>query len=106
MTRLPTPPKCRMNCALSAATRLSAKTWFFTLTLPHTNLKLRLLRLSLRISSVTRRYRSPHDLISTLKELLVFKPSVRASHVLEQVVEQLYEGRGYFWIGIYLAAGD
>jgi L-methionine (R)-S-oxide reductase len=55
---------------------------------------------------VTRRYRSPHDLISTLKELLVFKPSVRASHVLEQVVEQLYEGRGYFWIGIYLAAGD
>ena len=53
---------------------------------------------------MTRRYRSPHDLISSLTSL--FKPGVRADEVLEEVVEQLYEGRGYFWIGIYLAAGD
>lgn len=55
---------------------------------------------------MTRRYRSPHDLISSLNSLLVFKPGVPANEVLEEVVEQLYEGRGYFWIGIYLAAGD
>ena len=55
---------------------------------------------------MTRRYRSPHDLISSLNSLLVVKPRVQAGEVLEEVVEQLYEGRGYFWIGIYLAAGD
>lgn len=55
---------------------------------------------------MTRRYRSPHDLISSLNSLLVLKPGVQAGEVLEDVVEQLYEGRGYFWIGIYLAAGD
>jgi GAF domain-containing protein len=55
---------------------------------------------------VPKRYRSAHDLISSLKEVLVFKPSVKAKDVLEEVVEQLYHGRGYFWIGIYLAAGD
>jgi GAF domain-containing protein len=55
---------------------------------------------------VTRRYRSPHDLISSLNSLLAYKPGVHSDQVLEDVVEQLYEGRGYFWIGIYLAAGD
>lgn len=55
---------------------------------------------------MTRRYRSPHDLISSLKELLVPKAAGSPAEVLEEVVEQLYGGRGYFWIGIYLAAGD
>lgn len=55
---------------------------------------------------MTRRYRSPRDLISSLNSLLVFKPRVPAGEVLENVVAQLYEGRRYFWIGIYLAAGD
>ncbi|HEY6248886.1 MAG TPA: GAF domain-containing protein [Candidatus Angelobacter sp.] len=55
---------------------------------------------------MTKRYRSTHDLLTSLKEVLVVKPSTKASDVLEQVVEQLYQGRGYFWIGIYLAAGD
>ena len=55
---------------------------------------------------MTRRYRSPHDLISSLKSLLVFKPGVHAGQALDDVVEQLYEGRGYYCIGIYLAAGD
>lgn len=53
-----------------------------------------------------KRYRSAHDLISSLKEVLVPKPSAKAKDVLDEVVEQLYHGRGYFWIGIYLAAGD
>ena len=55
---------------------------------------------------MTKRYRSAHDLIVALKVLLVSRSSANAGDVLEEVVEQLYEGRGYFWIGIYLAAGD
>jgi L-methionine (R)-S-oxide reductase len=55
---------------------------------------------------LTTRYRSAHDLISSLTKLLVSNPRANADDVLEEVVEQLYEGRGYFWIGIYLAAGD
>jgi len=54
---------------------------------------------------VTKHYRSVHDLLTSLKSLLVPSPSADG-RVLEEVVEQLYEGRGYFWIGIYLAAGD
>lgn len=53
-----------------------------------------------------RRYRSAHDLLSSLKVLLAPDPGARAEDVLEGVVEELYSGRGYFWIGIYLAAGD
>jgi GAF domain-containing protein len=55
---------------------------------------------------VTRRYCSPHDLISSLKELLVPNGAASPAETLEEVVERLYAGRGYFWIGIYLAAGD
>jgi L-methionine (R)-S-oxide reductase len=55
---------------------------------------------------LARHYHSAHDLLSSLKELLVPQPGARADDVLEEVVEQLYHGRGYFWIGIYLAAGD
>jgi L-methionine (R)-S-oxide reductase len=55
---------------------------------------------------VTPRYRSPHDLLSSLKELLVSKPAANAEDALEEVVEALHQARGYFWIGIYLAAGD
>lgn len=55
---------------------------------------------------MTTRYRSVHDLLSSLKKLLVSNPRANADDVLEEVVEQLYEGRGYFWIGVYLAAGD
>ena len=55
---------------------------------------------------MTRHYRSAHDLISSCKELLAPNPRANAEDVLEEVVEQLYQGRGYFWIGIYLAAGD
>jgi len=55
---------------------------------------------------VTKHYRSAHELLTSLKELLIPSPSANAGDVLEEVVEHLYEGRRYFWIGIYLAAGD
>lgn len=55
---------------------------------------------------MTTRYRSAHDLLSSLKKLLVSNSRDNAGDVLEEVVEQLYEGRNYFWIGVYLAAGD
>jgi L-methionine (R)-S-oxide reductase len=55
---------------------------------------------------LARHYRSAHDLLSSLKALLAPDLETRAEEVLEEVVEQLYQGRGYFWIGIYLAAGD
>lgn len=55
---------------------------------------------------MTKHYRSAHDLLTSLKELLVPSPSSRAEKVLEEVLEQLYAGRRYFWIGIYLAAGN
>lgn len=55
---------------------------------------------------MTKHYRSAHDLLTSLKDLLVASPSSHANEVLEGVVEQLYEGRRYFWIGIYVAAGN
>ena len=55
---------------------------------------------------MTKHYRSAHDLLTSLKELLAPSLSADPGDVLEEVVEQLYAGRGYFWIGIYLAAGD
>jgi putative methionine-R-sulfoxide reductase with GAF domain len=55
---------------------------------------------------VTKRFRPASDIISSLKDLLVFKPGAKPGEVLDGVVEQLYQGRGYFWIGIYLAARD
>ena len=55
---------------------------------------------------MTKHYRSAHDLLTSLQEILVPNPSADAGDVIEEVVEQLYEGRGYFWIGIYLAAGE
>lgn len=55
---------------------------------------------------MTKHYCSARDLLTSLHELLAPSPSADAGDVFEEVVEQLYEGRGYFWIGIYLAAGD
>lgn len=54
---------------------------------------------------MTKHYRSARDLLRLVKQLLS-SPSADSAGVLEQVVEELYEGRRYFWIGIYLAAGD
>ena len=51
-------------------------------------------------------YRSAHDVLLSVKQLLVPGPRVNAEEALQKVVDELYQGRGYFWIGIYLAAGD
>lgn len=50
-------------------------------------------------------YRSAHDLLTSLRQLFAPKRS-NAAKVLDGALEQLYQGRGYFWIGVYLAAGN
>ena len=55
---------------------------------------------------MTRRHRPAQDVLSSLKDLLVSKPAAAPAEVLDRTVDLLYEARGYFWIGIYLAAGD
>lgn len=51
---------------------------------------------------MTRRYRSTHDLISFCEKLLKPNPRANAEEVLEEVVDELYRGRDYRAIGIYL----
>ena len=64
-----------------------------------------------------KQYRSAHHLLESLKELLLPKRSAKTERLvtkrrakpgstLDKIVDQLYQGRGYFWIGIYLAAGN
>lgn len=53
-----------------------------------------------------KRYRSAHDVLLSVKQLLLPSPRAKAEEALQGVVDELYRGRGYFWIGIYLAAGD
>lgn len=52
-------------------------------------------------------YRSTRDLLSDVKRLLASRDvySTRISP-LERALEILYEGRHYFWIGVYLVVGD
>ena len=57
-------------------------------------------------SAVTRHYLSPHDLLAAVKKLLVFKTSAKAAHVLDNIVDTLYQGRPYESIALYLAGGD
>jgi putative methionine-R-sulfoxide reductase with GAF domain len=53
-----------------------------------------------------RRYRSSHDLLSSIKDLVAANPRANPQEVLDEIARQLSEGRGYGWIGIYLAASD
>lgn len=55
---------------------------------------------------MSKHYRSAHDILLSVKQFLVPGPRVDAEEALQRVVDELYQGRGYFWIGIYLAAGD
>ena len=55
---------------------------------------------------MNKHYRSAHDLIASITELLSSKSADSPQDTLEKVLKQLHSGRGYFWIGIYLAAGD
>ena len=52
-------------------------------------------------------YRSARDLLKQIDQLLAARPAFQKnSSPLDQVVEILYGGRQYFWIGIYLVAGE
>jgi len=52
-------------------------------------------------------YRSASDLKTEIGRLLAeAKPRIGKASPLERVVETLYEGRHYFWIGIYLVVGE
>lgn len=55
-----------------------------------------------------KRYRSARELLAEVERLLAGHRLYqdRRSSPLEKVVEALYTGRRYFWIGIYLVLGD
>jgi hypothetical protein len=60
---------------------------------------------------VIQRYQPPRTVLASVKEKLapggVSKNASAPNHsVLDQVVEVLVRGRGYSWVGIYLAFGD
>jgi putative methionine-R-sulfoxide reductase with GAF domain len=60
---------------------------------------------------VIQRYQPPRTVLASVKEKLApggaSKNAAAPNHsVLDQVVEVLVRGRGYSWVGIYLAAGD
>jgi len=57
------------------------------------------------------RYQPPRTVLACVKEKLApggaSKNATAPNHsVLDQVVEVLVRGRGYSWVGIYLAAGE
>ena len=52
-------------------------------------------------------YRSPAEIVSEIESVLAqAHPHPGADPVLESVVDLLYGGRHYFWIGIYLNVGS
>jgi L-methionine (R)-S-oxide reductase len=52
-------------------------------------------------------YRSARELLSKINEVLSARPKMgQHASPLDQAVQILYEGRHYFWIGIYLVVGD
>jgi len=60
---------------------------------------------------VIQRYQPPRTVLASVKEKLApggaSKIASAPNHsVLDQVVEVLSRGRGYSWVGIYLAAGE
>jgi putative methionine-R-sulfoxide reductase with GAF domain len=56
---------------------------------------------------VIQRYQSAHEVLKSVREKLASSTTVtRQQDVLEGVVEILSRGRGYSWVGIYLAVED
>ena len=54
-----------------------------------------------------KRIRSPREVLASLDRALAAKAgSVKAGSPLEKTVEILYGQRRYFWVGIYLVAGE
>lgn len=52
------------------------------------------------------RYRSTQDVISCVKAVLAGNPQRDPREVLAEITKLLAEGRGYAWIGIYLATSN
>ncbi len=52
-----------------------------------------------------KRYRSPREVLADVERVLAEKPASRAL-VLQEICEALSRSRHYFWIGIYLVAGE
>jgi K+-sensing histidine kinase KdpD len=60
---------------------------------------------------VTQRYQSAHEVLKSVREKLASATTsgataARQQDVFDDVVEILSQGRGYSWIGIYLAVGE
>jgi len=59
---------------------------------------------------VIQRYQQPRNVLASVKQKIApgraSKNATAPHSVLDQVVELLVQGRGYSWVGIYLAAGD
>ena len=54
-----------------------------------------------------KRIRSPREVLAALDRMLAEKVRpVKGSSPLEKAVEILYDQRRYFWVGIYLVAGE
>lgn len=54
-----------------------------------------------------KRIRPPREVLAALDKMLAAKVRpVKSSSPLEKTVEILYDQRRYFWVGIYLVAGD
>ena len=55
---------------------------------------------------MTQSHRSAHDVLTSIKKQLSSAWGKNPAEVLDEIVEELHEGRHYFWTGLYLAAGD
>lgn len=54
-----------------------------------------------------KRYRSPREVLAEVEKLVAARPTITAPlSVLDETAELLYRARNYFWIGIYLNAGE
>lgn len=54
-----------------------------------------------------KRIRTPREVLAAIDRVLAAKPGARMDGTpLEQVVEILHSQRRYFWVGIYLVAGE
>jgi putative methionine-R-sulfoxide reductase with GAF domain len=54
-----------------------------------------------------KRYRSPREVLADVERVLAARHSAASqTSPLDEVVETLFDGRHYFWIGIYLVIGE
>ena len=54
-----------------------------------------------------KRIRTPREVLAAIDQVLAAKPGARMDgSPLDQVVEILHRQRHYFWVGVYLVAGE